>query len=86
MVCFGKIIHNTVDIRLDILRATQVEVLITVNMQGVGYYEVVPKELMQCGMLVYPYNLADRYDCDAFVGKLYEKVLGYIHILGGKLR
>ena len=46
MVSFGQIFYDTVDIKLDILRTLQVEVLFGTDMQGVGNAKVIPEEFL----------------------------------------
>ena len=62
MVSFRKVIHNTVDIRFDIFRALDIQMLVGADMQCIGNTEMIPEKLMESGVLINPYNLVDRDD------------------------
>jgi len=62
VVSFRKVIHNTVDIRFDIFRALDIQMLVGADMQCIGNTEMIPEKLMESGVLINPYNLVDRDD------------------------
>ena len=47
MVRLGEVIYDTVDVRLDVLRALDVEMPVRTDMQRVGDAEVVPEKLVE---------------------------------------
>ena len=62
MVRLGEVIYDTVDVRLDVLRALDVEMPVRTDMQRVGDAEVVPEKLGERRLLVEPDDLIDRYN------------------------
>ena len=62
MVRLGEVIHDTVDVRLDVLRALDVEMPVRTDMQRVGDAEVVPEKLVERRVFVDPDDLIDRYN------------------------
>ena len=57
MVRFGEVIYDTVDVRLDVLRALDVEMPVRTDMQRVGDAEVVPEKLVERRVFVDPDDL-----------------------------
>ena len=55
-------------------------------MQCVGNAEMIPQNVVQCGILVDPNDLADRNDRHGLIGKSNKKMFRDIHVLGGELR
>ena len=62
MVCLREVIDDTVDVGFNILRALDIQMLVGTDMQCVGNTEMIPEKLMECGVLINPYNLVDRDD------------------------
>ena len=85
MVCFGQIIDNTVDIGLHIFGKLNVQVLVCGNMQRIGNAEMIPQNIVQCGIFVDPHDLLDRDNSHGLIRKCDEKVLRDKHILGRQL-
>ena len=86
MVRLGEVIHDTVDVRLDVLRALDVEMPVRTDMQRVGDAEVVPEKLVERRVFVDPDDLIDRYNGIAVHRGLDEEMLCDKHILRRKLR
>ena len=86
VVCFGQIIDNTVDIGLHIFRKLNIQVLVCGDMQRIGNTEMIPQNIVQCGIFVDPHDLLDRDNSHGLVCKRDEKVLRDKHILGRQLR
>lgn len=85
VVCLRQIVDNTVDIRLDIFRTLDIQVLVGTDMQGIGNTEMIPEKLMQGGILVNPDNFIDGDDGISINGGFNEKMLRDKHVLRGKL-
>ena len=62
MICFRKIVDDTVDVGLDVFRTLNVYMMVCGNMQRIGYTKVVPENLVQRLMFVDPDDLSDRYN------------------------
>ena len=86
MVRLGEVIHDTVDVRLDVLRALDVEMPVRTDMQRVGDAEVVPEKLVERRVFVDPDDLIDRYNGIAVHRGLDEEMFCDEHILRCKLR
>ena len=86
MVRLGEVIHDTVDVRLDVLRALDVEMPVRTDMQRVGDAEVVPEKLVERRVFVDPDDLIDRYNGIAVHRGLDEEMFCDKHILRCKLR
>ena len=46
MVCFGKVVHDAIDVRFDVFWALQVQSLVGGDMQRVGNAEMMPQEFV----------------------------------------
>ena len=79
-VCLSEVVHNTVDIRLQVLRTPDIQVLIGTDMQRVGNAEMIPEELVECGIFVNPYDLVDRHNRISIDGGLNKKMFRDKHI------
>ena len=60
--------------------------LVGTDMQCVGNTEMIPEKLMECGVLVNPYDLVDRDDRISVNGGLDKKVFCDKHIFRCELR
>ena len=85
MICLRKVIHDTINVRFYILRALDIQMPVGTDMQCVGNTEMIPEKLMECGVLVNPYDLVDRDDRISVNGGLDKKVVCDKHIFRCKL-
>ena len=81
VVGLRQVIHDAVDVGLDVLGAADVLALVRGNVQRVGDAEVVPQKFVQGGVLVDPDNGGDGHNSHAEIAGLDEKVLRDEHIL-----
>ncbi len=86
VISFRQVIDYTVDVRLGILRAVEVELPVGGNMQGVRHADMEVKQLMECTVLVDPDYLIYGNNSYSVSGYFYEEMLCNKHILRGKLR
>ena len=85
MICLRKVIHDTINIGFYILRALDIQMPVGTDMQCVGNTEMIPEKLMECGVLINPYDLVDRDDRISVNGCLNKKVFCDKHIFRCKL-
>ena len=85
MICFGKIIDNTIDIGFDILWTMNILALGSSNVQCIRNTKMMPQKLVKRRIFINPDHLADWHNGDTKAGSFYKIVFGNEHIFGCQL-